>query len=431
MSKTSSVIVVGAGIAGLAAASRLQSFGYTVTVLEGRDRVGGRIHTDRGWGVPVELGAAWVHGMDGNPVMDLALHGDLETVITDYENLWLYDTKGVVLEDDDQVELEEQFWEALDEVEELVEQMDEADEADISLQTALDIVLSKWELSAQDRRELDYAIASLIEHEYAADSADLSAYYWDEGEEFDGEDCLFPQGYDQLVTAIAKDLDIRLGQTVQTVEYEQTGVRVQCDDATFEADYAIVTVPLGVLKAGSITFSPELPDGKQQAIQRLGMGVLNKVVLRFSKVFWEKSAEVIGYIPKKKGEWVEFFNLHPITGKPILVGFNAGSYAKSLEDWADEKIVAAAMQTLRTIYGAKVPDPTDYAITRWGSDPFAQGAYSFLATHATDEDYDALAEPMGDRLFFAGEATSRQYAATVHGALLSGWREADRIHNLD
>ena len=431
MSKTSSVIVVGAGIAGLAAASRLQSFGYTVTVLEGRDRIGGRIHTDRGWGVPVELGAAWVHGMDGNPVMDLALHGDLETVITDYENLWLYDTKGVVLEDDDQVELEEQFWEALDEVEELVEQMDEADEADISLQTALDIVLSKWELSAQDRRELDYAIASLIEHEYAADSADLSAYYWDEGEEFDGEDCLFPQGYDQLVTAIAKDLDIRLGQTVQTVEYEQTGVRVQCDDATFEADYAIVTVPLGVLKAGSITFSPALPDGKQQAIQRLGMGVLNKVVLRFSKVFWEKSAEVIGYIPKKKGEWVEFFNLHPITGKPILVGFNAGSYAKALEDWADEKIVAAAMQTLRTIYGAKVPDPTDYAITRWGSDPFAQGAYSFLATHATDEDYDALAEPMGDRLFFAGEATSRQYAATVHGALLSGWREADRIHNLD
>ena len=140
---------------------------------------------------------------------------------------------------------------------------------------------------------------------------------------------------------------------------------------------------------------------------------------------------MIGYIPKKKGEWVEFFNLHPITGKPILVGFNAGSYAKSLEDWADEKIVAAAMQTLRTIYGAKVPDPTDYAITRWGSDPFAQGAYSFLATHATDEDYDALAEPMGDRLFFAGEATSRQYAATVHGALLSGWREADRIHNLD
>jgi len=430
MSKTSSVIVVGAGIAGLAAASRLQSFGYTVIVLEGRDRIGGRIHTDRGWGVPVELGATWVHGMDGNPVMDLAQQWDLETVTTDYENLWLYDTKGVVLEDDDQIELEEQFWEALDEVAELVEQMDQ-DEADISLQTALDIVLSKWELSAQDRRELDYAIASLIEHEYAADSADLSAYYWDEGGEFDGEDCLFSKGYDQLVTAVAEDLDIRLEHPVQTVEYEQTGVRVQCGDATFEADYAIVTVPLGVLKAGFVTFSPALPDTKQKAINRLGMGALNKVILRFPKVFWEKSAEVIGYIPKKKGEWVEFFNLYHTTGKPILAGFNAGSYAQTLEDWSDEKIVAAAMQTLRTIYGAKVPDPTHYAITRWGSDPFAHGAYSFLATHATDEDYDLLAEPVGDRLFFAGEATSRQYAATVHGALLSGWREADRIHNLD
>jgi monoamine oxidase len=431
MSKTTRVIVVGAGIAGLAAASRLQSFGYSVVVLEGRDRMGGRIHTDRGWGVPVELGATWVHGMDGNPVMDLVQQWDLETVITDYENLWLHDTQGVVLEDDDQVELEEQFWEALDEVEELVEQMGEENETDISLQTALDIVLSKWELSTQDRRELDYAIASLIEHEYAADSADLSAYYWDEGEEFDGEDCLFPQGYDQLVTAVAKELDIRLEHCVQTVEYKKTGVRVQCQDATFEADYAIVTVPLGVLKAGAIAFSPALPDDKQKAIHRLGMGGLNKVVLRFPKVFWEKSAEVIGYIPKKKGEWVEFFNLHPIIGKPILVGFNAGSYAQTLEGWSDEKIVAAAMQTLRTLYGVKVPDPTHYAITRWGADPFAQGAYSFLATHATDEDYDILAEPVGDRLFFAGEATSRQYAATVHGALLSGWREADRVRNLD
>ncbi|MBM0741318.1 FAD-dependent oxidoreductase [Phormidium sp. CLA17] len=431
MSKTTRVIVVGAGIAGLAAASRLQSFGYTVTVLEGRDRIGGRIHTDRSWGVPVELGATWVHGMDGNPVMDLAQQWDLETVTTDYENLWLYDTKGVALEDDDQVELEEQFWEALDEVEELVEQMDEENEADISLQTALDIVLSKWELSAQDRRELDYAIASLIEHEYAADSADLSCYHWDEGEEFDGEDGLFPKGYDQLVTAVAKDLDIRLEHPVKAVEYQQTGVRVQCQDDTFEADYAIVTVPLGVLKAGSVTFSPALPDAKQKAIHRLGMGTLNKVVLRFPKMFWEKSAEVIGYIPKKKGEWVEFFNFYPITKQPILVGFNAGSYAQTLEDWSDEKVVAAAMQTLRTIYGAKVPNPTHHCITRWRSDPFTQGAYSFLATHATDEDYDRLAEPVGDRLFFAGEATSRQYAATVHGALLSGWREADRIHNLD
>jgi monoamine oxidase len=430
MSKTTRVIVVGAGIAGLAAASRLQSFGYSVMVLEGRDRVGGRIHTDRSWGVSVELGATWVHGMDGNPVMDLVQHSDLETTITDYENLWLYDTKGVVLEDEDQVELEEQFWQALDEVEELVEQMDEDNEADISLQTALDIVLSKWDLSAQDRRELDYAIASLIEHEYAADSADLSCYYWDQGEEFDGEDCLFPQGYDQLATTVAKELDIRLGQSVQTVEYGKAGVRVQCQEDTFEADYAIVTVPLGVLKAGSISFLPALPDQKQKAIHRLGMGVLNKVILRFSKVFWEKRAEVIGHIPKKKGEWVEFYNFYHTTGKPILVGVNAGSYAKTLEDWSDEEIVAAAMQTLRTVYGAKVPDPTHYAITRWGGDPFSRGAYSFLATHATDEDYDILAEPVGDRLFFAGEATSRQYAATVHGAMLSGWREADRLHNL-
>jgi monoamine oxidase len=230
---------------------------------------------------------------------------------------------------------------------------------------------------------------------------------------------------------MAIGLDIRLEHPVQTVDYEKACVRVQCDQAAFEAEYAIVTVPLGVLKAGAIEFLPALSTDKQAAIQRLGMGVLNKVVLRFPKVFWEKQAAVIGYIPKKKGEWVEFFNFYPVTGQPILVGFNAGSYAQTLEGWTDEKIVAAGMQTLRTLYGAKIPDPLQYSITRWKSDPFAQGAYSFLATHSSDEDYDILAKSVSDRLFFAGEATSRQYAATVHGALLSGWREADRIHNLD
>lgn len=429
MTQKTRVIVVGAGIAGIAAASRLQASGWEVVVLEARDRIGGRIHTDRSWNLPIDLGASWVHGMEGNPLIDLVQQFNLPTQITDYDNHWLYQTNGKPLSDQAQAKLDDRLDEILDEVDELRELMDDADEDDCSLQAALDIVLDRWSLSATQRRELDYAIAAEIEHDYAADSTELSCYYWDEGEAFDGDDCLLPHGYDQLVSKLATGLEVRLQHVVQQVKYGD-GVTVTCDRASFTADVAVITLPLGVLKANTVQFSPALPDRKQKAIRRLGMGLLNKLVLQFPQVFWETEAELLGYIPATKGEWVEFYNLHPVTNQPILVGFNAGSYARTVEAMSDAQTVAAAMHTLRAIYGSAIPDPIAALVTRWAADPFAQGAYSYIPTHATDKDYEALAKPVGDRLFFAGEATSRQYAATVHGALLSGWREADRINNL-
>jgi monoamine oxidase len=424
------IIIVGAGIAGLAAASRLQASGWQVVVVEGRDRIGGRIHTDRSWAVPVELGANWVHGVDENPLMELVQQLHLKTLMTDYEEHWLYNTKGKLVKDGEQEELDDQLDDVLEELDQLREDMEEGDEADLSLEDALEVVLAHWKLAPTRRQLLDYAIAAEIEHEYAANCREMSCIYWDAGEVFEGDDCYLPEGFDQLVEHLASGLDIRLSHIVQRVEYTQTGVQVVCDRETITGDRAIITLPLGVLKSGSVNFSPALPAAKQKAIRQLGMGSLNKLVLRFPKVFWEKKAEIIGYVPQAKGEWVEFFNLHPVTKQPILVGFNAGRYSRKLEELSDEATIAAAMQVLRTIYGKAVPDPVEALVTRWNQDPFSAGAYSFLAKNASPDDYDALAQPIGDRLFFAGEATSRQYAATVHGALLSGWREADRINNL-
>lgn len=429
MSQTETIIV-GAGIAGLAAASRLQASGRKVVVVEARDRIGGRIHTDRSWSVPVELGATWVHGVEDNPLMELVQQLHLKTLMTDYEEHWLYNTKGKLVKDGDQEELDDQLDDVLEELDQLREDMDAGEEADLSLEDALEVVLAHWKLAPARRQLLDYAIAAEIEHEYAANCREMSCIYWDAGEVFEGDDCYLPEGFDQLVDHLASGLDIRLNHIVQRVEYTQTGVQVVCDRETFTGDRAIITLPLGVLKSGSVNFSPALPASKQKAIRQLGMGSLNKLVLRFSKVFWEKKAEIIGYVPQAKGEWVEFFNLYPVTKQPILVGFNAGRYSRKLEELSDDATITAAMQVLRTIYGKAVPDPVEVLVTRWNQDPYAGGAYSFLAKNASPEDYDALAEPIGDRLFFAGEATSRQYAATVHGALLSGWREADRINNL-
>ncbi|MEK9164377.1 MAG: FAD-dependent oxidoreductase, partial [Chloroflexota bacterium] len=159
-------------------------------------------------------------------------------------------------------------------------------------------------------------------------------------------------------------------------------------------------------------------------------GVLNKVYLRFAAAFWaEDDTDWIGYIPEKKGEWGEYLNIYHYTGQPILLCFNAGEYGLAIEKLSDGEIVAAAMKTLRQMYGDDIPEPEAWLITRWGSDPFAYGSYSHAAPGATEDDFAALAEPVGDRLFFAGEATS-EYSATVHGAYLSGVREAGRIAEL-
>lgn len=157
------------------------------------------------------------------------------------------------------------------------------------------------------------------------------------------------------------------------------------------------------------------------------MGTLNKLYLRFPRAFWPEEPHLLGYIAEQRGAWAEWLNIQRYLKTPVLLGFNAGSYARQLEQRSDEAIVASAMEALRAMFGARIPEPEATLMTRWSSDPLAGGSYSFLATGATPADYDVLAAPVANRLFFAGEATSRDYAATVHGALISGRDAAELI----
>ena len=266
-----------------------------------------------------------------------------------------------------------------------------------------------------------------MEHEYGADLADLSLESVDGGSEYGGSDVLFPGGYGQIVEALSDGLEVRLRQAVTGIDHTGTHVvATTASGARFEADRVVVTLPLGVLKNGLVSFSPPLPPAKHQAIADLKMGVLNKTCLLFEDVFWEPGIEAIGYLGPDTGQWAETLSLHPYTGQPVLMMFNAGAYGTEMESLADREIVADATRALADMYGA-VPQPTDALVTRWGSDPWTLGSYSYVPVGSSFERYAALAEPIGDRVFFAGEATDPDHPATVHGAFLSGVRAAREI----
>jgi monoamine oxidase len=422
------VLVVGAGIAGLAAARALQDEDYEVIVLEARDRIGGRIWTNRTLdGIALDMGASWIHGVDGNPLTDIVNAHNIEMIITDYDDSVAYDANGRQLSDDEIAEIDERFEELMEAVEEVREDADES----MSLQDAINAVLEEMDLSREELTALNYDIVTIIESDYAADADDLSLLEWDQDEELVGDDVLFPDGFDQVVNLFADGLDIRLNHVVETIEYGDDGVTIITNQGEFEAYYAVITLPLGVLRSGDVTFDPELPRRKTQAIERLHMGVLNKCYLRFPRVFWDEDTTIINYIAEEKGRWVDWYNFYPVNGEPILLAFNSGEFGTALENSTDEEIVADAMTVLRTMYGDDIPEPSDWLITRWNSDPFAYGSYSHIPPHASGEDYDALAESVEDVLFFAGEATERSYPSTVRGALVSGWRAADEVMEVD
>ena len=328
-------------------------------------------------------------------------------------------------------------------------------------------------LSAVDRRILDWHFANL---KFATGTSlnNLSLQHWDMDDDyaFAGPQMYAKDGQNQVALSLANDgadFEIKLNQMVQSITLTPTGAEIQVvnvekldknqnkksllSTSSYTVDAVLCTLPLGVLKNAVNTtqrtetnslnwvqFKPPLPDYKCQAINRLGFGNLNKVVLVFEKIFWDLNTHLFGNVStttKNRGELFLFTSVQ--RQQPVLVAFIAGEAADDLEQMNDEQIKSKCLSILIEMFG-QLPILKSYFVTRWKSDPWSQGSYSYVARGATGDDFDYLAEPvlhpsnnaadpLIPRLFFAGEHTIRNYPSTVHGALLSGLREAAKIAN--
>ncbi|NXJ55562.1 PAOX oxidase, partial [Spizaetus tyrannus] len=286
-----------------------------------------------------------------------------------------------------------------------------------------------------------------------------------------GLDCTFPGGYSGLPDCMLSALPegtVLLNKAVRTIwwqgSFREEGdeardfpVRVECEDGdTFLADHVIVTVPLGFLKERHQDFfQPPLPKRKAEAIRRLGFGTNNKIFLEFERPFWEPQQQLLEVVwedespleepsANLEANWfkklVGFVVLQPPEQHGhVLCGFIAGKESEYMETLSDAEVLSTMTCVLRTLTGnPRLPGPRSVLRSRWHSASYTRGSYSYVAVGSSGDDIDVLAQPLPEdpkdprplQLLFAGEATHRTFYSTTHGALLSGWREAERLNQL-
>ena len=423
MNNAADVVIIGGGAAGLTAAGQLTRAGLQITLLEGRDRLGGRILTHRHAGYPVELGAEFVHG---RPEEIFGLAAAAAVPIVPVEGEFRRKSCG---------SLDGSWDEAghlMEEVEKLFANLPNH-ELDQSFQHYLDRSGASEEVKQQASR--------YVQGFHAADASLISVlsilrdYRAQEANDGDRQFRL-PTGYDHLVRGMEERMersraDVLLNSVVKEIVWQPGEAVVRTADTEFRAERAIITLPLGVLRAHSVVFSPALRE-KQHAIQLLEMGPVIRVSLCCKEKFWEQQAEMadVGFLFTDDPRFPTWWTSNPLP-YPILTGWAAGPCALQLKGLCVQEIIDEAVRSLARITGFDVPSIqgqiTGAYTHDWQADPFSRGGYSYAAVGGIDA-ARALGAPVAETLYFAGEATdSDGRNGTVHGAIASGERAAREV----
>jgi len=432
------VIIVGAGISGLSAASTLKKNHVgNILILEAADRIGGRVWTEDPWGTKLEMGASWIHGIENSPTHEIIKDMHLPIQPTIYngacptckmKSMALYDQDGKRLSPEEVSQLAHL---ASDFEDYLTEINDHGKANNLTFLDALNDFSSKNKLSKQMFDRLYFIIRLLITYEFSLDLQNISATVLKlyGHSKVSGTHGIIPMGYNLLAGKLAKNIPIEMNCAVESISYDKDIVECKTAKGVFRGKNCIVTVPLGVLKQNKIAFSPPLPKDTQGAIDTIDMGVFNKIYLFFPCIFWDKDVEWIELMPSPalRDQNYDILNYAKFCKQPILLVFTAGSFGKEVEKWSDKQTVDAIMSVLKKLYGENIPSPSSYRITRWGQDPLFLGSYSSPGLHADTQTYTNFANPVRNLLFFAGEATSETDCSTVLGAFLTGERAAKQV----
>lgn len=425
------VVVVGAGISGLAAASGLRQAGIAYVVLEARDRVGGRLHTIDLAGTPVDLGGSWIHHPIGNP---LAAACDELGVAHDPGNptpsLTGFDEpEGRRLDHDEiaryAVEESESFWDS-------VESMSQRLGPDASAKDAIEAHIAGRGLTGSVARRVRQELRAEVEAD-APGTLDGQSLSWLAVDEvFDGD--LFGDlprgGYGRVIDALSVGVDVRLEAEVTGVEITDDGVVVRCSDGSVETgSHVLVTVPLGVLKRGSPRFHPELPWPVREAVEKLSFGRYEKIALRFETPFWrdEGLSHLIVFPADADSPTIWIFDLDDFGAGPVLCTHLFHTMTHIALDQPAEDAVDWMMGVLAKVFGRALPKPVASVVTSWAHDPFTGGSYSQCPLGAEPAMLDLFAEPVHGRLLFAGEHTQSARVGYADGAYASGLRAAQRL----
>lgn len=393
------VIIIGAGVAGLAAARALSSWGVRFTILEARDRIGGRVYTVREphLPVPVELGAEFVHGKPPE-IWDLIRRDVLAAI----------DVTGGELCFDGELGACPDYGPVLE-----------------ALPAAPEQSFAEYLAKARGTPEQKRWAAYYVEGFNAAHRERISVRWLAQMERaagaIDGEN-LFRifHGYDRTASALWAG-KVRLNTPVGTIRWKPG--RVDLMPGKFTAPRVLVTVPLGVLQSGGLTIEPE-PPRFRHALERLEMGQVFKLTLIFEEAFWDD----FGFLHAADCAFPTWWTTLPVR-VPVLTAWAAGPAAEALLGRGDAEIVGRAMDDLRRIFGSRAAVPVSWHMHGWHADPFARGAYSYVCVGGMDA-AAALSSPVENTLFFAGEATNTDgHSGTVHGAIATGLRAADQIYN--